>query len=309
VKTPVPRRVPPGAIAIVGAAPITGASFHHWVAIVSRRPSGTEAPARREALQRTVSFLIKAQWLVQEATNERINESVVDKIAARQIADGQQSAQSGMTPSDALFQSRLDVIAEALQTRHSSVPAPVSAAEIARYYATHRSEFVNPGERDTLMVVTRDRAAALQARAALMSGSPWRAVAKRWSLDSSALNGGAYAVVMGVQSPTLVHAVFDTPLGRLTGPVRAVPETQPAVVDYYLFKVTGEHRSSPRRLAQVATEVRDTLVKEDRQRGLAAFIRDYERRWRSRTLCAPGYVVLECRNDTAHRRGTMREHG
>jgi hypothetical protein len=303
VKTPIPRRVPAGAVAIVGAAPITGASFDHWLAIVLWRRSGTEARARREALQRTVSFLIKAQWLVQEATKEGINESAIDKIAARQIADGQQSAQNGMTPSDALFQSRLDVIAQALQTRHSSVPKPVSAAEIARYYATHRSEFVDPAVRDTLMVVTSDYANALRARAALISGSPWRAVAKRWSLDSSALNGGAYAVVTGVQSRTLVHAVFDAPLGRLTGPVRAVPEAQPAVVDYYLFKVTGEHRSSPQRLAQVATEVRDTLVKEERQRALDAFIRGYELNWRGRTLCASGYVVLECRNDTAQLRG------
>jgi PPIC-type PPIASE domain len=303
VAVPTPRSVPPGAVAIVGAVPVTTASIDHWVAILSKgQPAaGTTAGTRREAVQRAVSFLVKAQWLLQESHTEGINESVLNKLVSQQTAHAQLSPQSGMTRSDAAFQARLNVIAEALQSRHGTVS--VSAAQVAGYYATHRSQLVNPAVRDTLMVVTHDRASALRARAALAAGQPWAAVAKRSSIDSSALNGGAYAVVDGIQSPALVHAVFTARHGQIAGPVRATPAAQPNVSDYYLFKVTGGHPASPQPLAQVTAQIRQTLTEQQRPRALAAFTRAYELRWRSRTLCAPGYLVAECRNDHAVARG------
>jgi parvulin-like peptidyl-prolyl isomerase len=303
VAVPTPRSVPPGAVAIVGAVPVTTASIDHWVAILSKAQpaAGTTAGTRREAVQRVVSFLVKAQWLLQESHTERINQSVLNKLVSQQTANAQQSPQSRMTRSDLAFQARLNLVAEALQSRHATVS--VRSPGIARYYATHRSQLVNPAVRDTLMVVTHDRASAQRARAALAAGQPWAAVAKRSSIDSSALNGGAYAVVEGVQSPALVHAVFAARPGQLTGPVRATPAAQPNVSDYYLFKVTGGHPASPQPLAQVTAQIRQTLTAQQRPRALAVFTREYELRWRARTLCAPGYVVAECRNAVTTTRG------
>jgi hypothetical protein len=294
VGVPTPRRVPPGAVAIVGAVPIATSSFEHWLAIAARLPARSGPPARTgpPAVRRTVSFLVRAQWLLQEATAEHVDESALNGLVAQRIADAQPPR--GMTRSDTAFQTRLDVIAEALQRRNGTVS--VSTAQVAHYYGAHRSRFVSPAVRDTLMVVTHDRASALSAKAALVSGQPWGVVAKRWSIDSSVTNGGAYAVVEGVQSPTLVRAVFAARPGQITGPVPATPAAQPTVTDYYLFEVTGKHRSSPRPLAEVAAQIRQTLAEQERPSALAAFTRAYELRWRSRTLCAAGYVVPECRN-------------
>ncbi len=291
---PTPRRVPAGAVAIVGAVPIATSSFEHWLAIAARLPARSGPPARTgpPAVRRTISFLVKAQWLLQEATAEGVDESMLAGLVAQRIADAQPP--KGMTRSDVALQTRLDVIAEALQRRHGTVS--VSTAQVARYYAAHRAEFVNPAVRDTLMVVTRDRASALRARAALASGQRWAVVARHWSIDSSVANDGAYAVVEGVQSPTLVHAVFAARPGQITGPVRATPATQPTVTDYYLFEVTGERPASPQPLGRVTGQIRQTLAEQERPRALAAFTRAYELRWRSRTLCATGYVVPECRN-------------
>ena len=287
VEVSTPRRVPAGAIAIVGAVPVTTASFEHWRTIISRDPAESG-----QAPRRTVSFLVRAQWLLQEAVAEGIDKSVLDRLARQRAANVRQS---GMTLADALLQARLDVIGEALQSRHST--ASVTTAEVARYYAGHRSQFHNPAVRDTLMIITRDRASALRARAALRSGKSWAVEARRWSIDPSALGGGAYAVVEGVQSAALVHAVFAAPRGRLTGPVRATTLTQPGVSYYYLFKVSGGQPASPQPLAQASERVRRTLTEQERKRSLAAFTRAYEQRWRSRTLCATNHLVAECRND------------
>lgn len=286
VHVSIPRRVPPHAIAIVGDVPITTKSFKHWLAIVSRDPAGSS-----HAVQQTVSFLVRAQWLLQEAAEERISESAIDGLAARQAS---RSAQRGMSPSDAAFQARLDAITEILQRRHTT--AVVSSTQVSRYYAAHRSQFREPAVRNTLMIITHDRASALRAKAALASGARWAAVATRWSIDSSALNGGRYIVVEGVQSSALVHVVFAARHRSLVGPLPASPAAQPGVTDYYLFVVTGGHGTSPLPLRKAEAEVRELLVTQAGQRSLTAFTRAYGARWKKFTLCGPQYGVPECGN-------------
>jgi hypothetical protein len=278
-----PRAVPPGSVAIVGAVPITTPGLR---------------VSRQAVVQRTISFLVRAQWLLQESDAEGASESAVDRLASQQAGRTQHS---GMTHGDAVFQARLSVLTEGLQSRHSTA-APATQAQVAAYYAAHRSQFRNPAVRHTLMVVTHDRATALAARTALASGQPWSAVAKRWSVDSSKLTGARYAVVEGVQSPALVHAAFAAKPGRITGPVSATPAAQ-AGGDYYVFKVTGGQPGSPQPLTQAAAQISRTLGERERERALAVFTSVYEQRWRNRTLCAPGYVIAECRNQT-----TTREH-
>jgi parvulin-like peptidyl-prolyl cis-trans isomerase-like protein len=294
-----PRHVPSGAVAIVAATPVTVTSFEHWLPIIQRGrvTEGATKFARRQAIKETMSFLVKAQWLLQESRAEGINELVVNRLVAKQMLQAQ--PQAGMTSADVAFQARLNVIADALQIRHSK--AAVTQTQVTGYYAAHRSQFVERAVRDTLMVVTDTRSAALTARAALARGEPWAAVAKRWSLDSSALNGGRYAVAKGVQSAMLVRAVFAARQGAVVGPVKAPSAAEPATYDYYLFKVTRGWPASSEPLAQVAAQIRRTLTEQEREQALAAFTRAYESRWRSRTLCGSGYLAPECHNHDATR--------
>jgi foldase protein PrsA len=145
--------------------------------------------------------------------------------------------------------------------------------------------------------------AALAAKAALARGESWRTVAKRWSVDSSAQIGGAFAVVEGEQSPVLERAVFTAKRGQIVGPVKTPPEAGAPLANYYLFEVTGAHPGSQRSLAEVTAQIKLTLTQQLQQQAWAAFSSAYERRWRVRTLCAPGYVVAECRNSAASTRG------
>jgi hypothetical protein len=298
----VPVRVPAGAIATVGSTPVTTASFEHWLSIArqSEAAAGNTAIGRKQASEATVSYLVRAQWLLQESRAEGINESVLNRLGAERAAHNSPTARAGLSREDIALQARLDVISEALQSRHSDTTASVTSSQIARYYATHRSQFSNPAVRKTLIVVTHSLASALQARAALVHGESWRAVAKRWSVDSSAQIGGAFAVVAGQQSPVLERAVFTARQGQVVGPVKAPPAAGILpVTTYYLFKVAGAHPGSPQPLSQVATQIKQTLTQQLQQQAWAAFSSAYEKRWTARTLCAPGYVVAACRNYAA----------
>jgi hypothetical protein len=298
---PVPGRVPRGAVAIVGAVPITTASFQHWLPLVrqSEMAEGNATVGRKQASEATDSYLVRAQWFLQESRAEGINESVLNRLVAERTAHANPAARTGMSSEDIAFEARLDVISEALRSRHSDITASVTSSQVMRYYAAHRSQFANPAVRRTRMVVTHSLASALQARAALAGGQSWALVAKRWSVDSSALIGGAFAVVAGQQSPALEHAVFTARRGSVVGPVEAPPAAGAPVTTYYLFNVTGARPGSPQPLSQVTAQIKQTLTQQLQQRAWASFSSAYEKRWRARTLCAPGYVVAECRNYAA----------
>lgn len=290
-----PTRVPPGSVAIVGAVPVTTTSFRHWLPIILHRPAVAGLGQRRHrfAAEQTVAFLVKAQWLQQEASAEGVNESALGRLVEQRTVGAQ--APSGTSRADVALQARLDIIAEALRERHRSATA-ATQAEAAAYYARHRSQFRSPAVRDTLMVVTHARSDALAAKAALARGERWANVARRFSEDSSALAGGAYAVVEGVQPASLWHAASAARRNELVGPIEAPQVGGPPALTYYLFEVVAVHRPVQQPLGAVAGQLRTTLTEQTAERAFAAFTSAYERRWRSRTLCAPRYLVPACRN-------------
>ncbi|MEA2672883.1 MAG: hypothetical protein QOI92_75 [Chloroflexota bacterium] len=291
----VPRHLPSGAVATIGASPVTVAALTHWLPIVDvgQNPRHGSGAGHRRAVSDTVAFLIRAQWLLQESRSEGINESVLNGLVSERAAHLR--PQGGMTRADASFQARLDLIAEALQHRNSGA-APVTQAQVAAHYARHREQFAVPAVLKTLMVLTHSRSAALAARAELLRRSTWAAVAERWSDDSSKLAGGAYNIAEGVQPSALVHAGFAARRGRILGPIEVPSGTGHPVPTYYVFTVVGLQRGFQRPLFDVAAEIRETLTEQERARSLARFTSAYERRWRRHTLCAPGYIVAQCGN-------------
>jgi hypothetical protein len=250
------------------------------------------------AVYETMSFLITAEWLLQESRSEGINESVLTRLVVERTA--REKLPADMSSTDLAYQARLAVVTQALRTRHSDTSISVTAAQVASYYKAHRAQYTEPAVRNTLMVVTHGLSAALAARAALFHGEPWRTVAKRWSIDSSAQIGGAFAIVQGEQSPVLERAAFAAARGQMVGPVDAPPESAEPAAAYYLFKVTGGRPASPQPLAAVASQIKQTLSEEAERRSWSAFHAAYQKRWIERTLCAPRYVVAECRNYPAH---------
>lgn len=319
-----PASLPRGVAAIVGASRISDAQVNHWLPIVfSERalpgwplpspPRYTACVRNRQAkrvkgstqallgmceheygtaLKEAASFLIRDQWLMLEAAAEGVNDALLARAVSRAIK--QASPRPGMTRTDLAFETRVRIVEKGLEARHSQ-PQPVTPQEVAAYYSGHEGEFIRPAVRSTLIVVTHTAEAASIARAALVKGEPWRTVAKRWSIDSSREVGGVFAVVEGEQPRRLERAVFGAPLGRTVGPI-AIPSEQGGAADYYVFKVTGVHERTRKPLIEVAHEIRAVLIEHSEASEWTTFVSGFRRRWRSRTVCAPVYVVPECRN-------------
>jgi diaminopimelate epimerase len=96
----------------------------------------------------------------------------------------------------------------------------------------------------------------------------------------------------------LERAIFSATPNILVGPVTAG-------TNHFVFEVKQIKPAHQRTLVEVRGEIEATLVAEQRQRTLAAFVKTWEVKWIARTNCAPGLVVSQCRQYAA-KAGTRR---
>ena len=141
------------------------------------------------------------------------------------------------------------------------------------------------------MVLTKSKADADKAHAALERGDAWKAVAKRYSIDdtSKAAGGKLPAQAKGTLDKELDEAVFSAKKGELVGPVK----TQ---YGYYVFTVTDVTAAASRRSPRPRRRSSRRSPSQDQQKALDAFTTDFTKRWREKTECAEGYKTSDCTN-------------
>jgi foldase protein PrsA len=248
-----------------------------------------------------MQFLISASWINQEAASRNVK--LTDAEVKKQFdstkkqsfpkdADYQNFLKSsGMTEADLLFRVRLDSLSNKLRTQVTKGKDNVTPAQISAYYNKNKSKFASAEKRDIRLVLTKTKAKAEQARAALKGGQSFKTVAKRFSIDqSSKANGGKLAGVQkGQQEQALDTAIFAAKKGVLTGPVK----TQ---FGYYVFQVSAITPASQQTLAQATPTIKSLLASQGQQKALDAFVKDFQKKWKDRTTCRDGYKISDCKN-------------
>ena len=140
-------------------------------------------------------------------------------------------------------------------------------------------------------MLTKGKADADKAQAALDSGESWTKVAKKYSIDdtSKASGGKLPAQAKGTLDKELDDAVFSADKGELVGPVK----TQ---YGYYVFTVTDVTEASQQTLAEAKETIKQTLQSQNQQKALDTFVKDFTKRWKEKTECSEGYKTTDCKN-------------
>jgi foldase protein PrsA len=60
--------------------------------------------------------------------------------------------------------------------------------------------------------------------------------------------------------------------------------------------VTNIKPGSTQSLAQAKATIKQTLVSQNQQKALTAFVADFKKRWRDKTQCSNGYTTSDCKN-------------
>ncbi|MGI8801750.1 MAG: peptidylprolyl isomerase [Solirubrobacteraceae bacterium] len=334
--------IPSNAIATVGTAPITKASFNHWLTVAQKLSAAQSAgsasvapldppsfsacvayhqkndpkPAKGQpnptpdslktacqalfnaARDQVVPFLITADWLQGEAadqgvkvTDTEVANALKASLAGRTPAQIQQFVtQSGETNADLLYRQRINSLSAKLKKKVTSAQVNVSPADITAYYNKNASQFSTPELRDLRIVLVKTLPEAKRVLALLKSQS-FGVVAKKYSVDMATKpKGGALiGVKRGDQEQALDAAIFSSPIGKLVGPIKTT-------FGYEIFRVQKITPAVKKSQAAETALIRTAVIAQRQQDSLTAFIKHFEAKWRSRTNCASGYVVADCKN-------------
>ncbi len=309
----------PGAAAAVPDAPdfkkciVTAKKTAPKPAKGQPRPSEATYKAQCKTQYKNLSdqvmqYMIRAAWIQGEAFDRGIK--VSDKEVKKQFdIDRKQNfptadayneflKTSGYKTEDLLYQVKSKMLSERLQKQLMKGQDKASDAEIAAYYKKNKKNFAQPETRSLLVVMTKTKAQAEKAKAELVAGANWAAVAKKYSIDvSSKGNGGKLEnVPKGQQEPTLDAATFKAKKSTIVGPVK----TQ---FGYYVFKVTKVTKATQQELKDVKETVKQTVISEKQQKVMQNFSKEFEKKWKERTECRKEYITEQCKNAPKPKKG------
>jgi len=248
-----------------------------------------------------LQFLIWKQWYTGEtkAMKTPVTDAQVRKAFNQQKkqsfpkeADYKKFLKStGQTEADLLATVRYNLLGTKIRDSVLKGKDKVTDAQLQNYYEKNQARFSTPETRDLQIVLTKTKAQANKAKAALQSGQSFASVAKKYSIDeaSKAQGGKLAGVGKGQQEKAFDTAIFDAKKGQLEGPVK----TQ---FGWYVFQVTKVAKATHQSFAQAKATIKQLLVTQNQQTALDAFSKDFQARWKKKTDCRAGFVTQYCKN-------------
>jgi foldase protein PrsA len=245
--------------------------------------------------------LVSFQWVEGEAEERgiKVSEAEIKKSFDEQKkqsfpkdADFEKFLKdSGQTEADIMRRVELDLLSTKIRDEVVKGKDKVTDAQVKDFYDKNKERFAQPERRDLRIVLTKTKAKADQARAALASGESWKTVAKQYSVDdaSKSQGGKLAAQAEGTLEKALDSAAFKAKKGELTGPVK----TQ---FGYYVFEVTKISDASQQTLVQAKETISETLKSQNQQKSLDTFVTEFREKWKDRTECREDYVMQDCKN-------------
>jgi foldase protein PrsA len=276
------------------------------------KPAKGQAPPTEAALksqcaqqykslqQEVLGFLISSNWVIGEAKSlgVKISDKEVkkqfEKIKSQQFPKAAEFEKflktSGQTVSDLLLRVKLNLLSQKIQQKIVKQKSKVTQAQIAKYYKENPKRFGVAEKRNLLIILTKAEAQAKKAKQEIESGKSFESVAKRVSIDpASKSNGGKLAgVVKGQEEKSLDAAVFSAKKNVLTGPIKTP-------FGYYIFEVQTITPGSQQTLKQAEASIKSQLTATQQQAALSKFVKEFKKKWMSKTDCRAGYVVSDCK--------------
>jgi foldase protein PrsA len=250
--------------------------------------------------QEVLGFLISSNWVIGEAKSlgVKLSDAEVkkqfEKIKSQQFPKAAEFEKflktSGQSVSDLLLRVKLNLLSQKIQQKVIKQKSKVTQADIAKYYKENPKRFSVPEKRDLLIILTKTEAQAKKAKQEVESGKSFQSVAKRVSIDpTSKANGGKLTgVVKGQEEKQLDAAVFSAKKNVLSGPVKTP-------FGYYVFEVQAITPGSQQSLKQAEPSIKSQLTATKQQTALSKFVKEFKKKWMSKTDCRAEYVITDCK--------------
>jgi len=252
---------------------------------------------RNQVLQ----FLINEKWIRGEAADQGVEltdkqlDAEFNKLRMQSFpkaADFQKFLKdAAQTVEDVKLQVGFNLLSEKLRAKVDKSADKVTNERILDYYNKNKKRFAEAEKRDIRIVLTKTKGKADQAKAALQNGQSWKAVTKKFSIDTgSKANGGSVkGLPKGQQEQALDSAIFSAEKGTLVGPIK----TQ---FGYYVVQVQKIVPATQQSLKKATPAIKQQLQTETQRKARLKFSEDLRKKWKEKTTCREGYITQDCKN-------------
>jgi foldase protein PrsA len=243
-----------------------------------------------------MDFLIRAYWYQSDAVKDGVkvtNAEITKQFNTERQAQfptatqfNQFLSQYGYTQADLMYRTKVQLIYNKLIAQKTK---PVTSADIAAYYAAHKSTFGSTASRNMRLVLAKTKSSADAAYAALKGGQSWTAVVKKYSIDSSTASTGGQLnnVTPNQEDAALNKAAFSAPLNKLVGPVQGQ-------FGYYVLEITKINPGSQKTLAEATSQIKQTLTSKQQTAAQNAVDAQAKKNWLKQTKCRSAYAMADC---------------
>jgi peptidyl-prolyl cis-trans isomerase C len=142
----------------------------------------------------------------------------------------------------------------------------ITPEEAQQYYENHKEEFMTPALFKASHILLKTEEEAKEIRAQILAGADFEEIARKKSIDSTAIRGGDLGFF---QKGQLVPEFEDAAMKMKKGELSEVIKTQ---FGYHLIKLTDRMEPTLREFKAVKSLVEERMVNEKRSRLFKAFI-------------------------------------
>jgi foldase protein PrsA len=316
-------------VARIGSYPITFSAFDHRLTIeaheaklpvpdpprfrtcisqLEARASSASAAALKERCEadyrtlraQALDSLIATRWQIAESAEEGMPVSETKaraqlETAKKRLLSGAGEfekllATSGKTVQDLLLEFEASEATASIDRGIAANVKPVTAADVARYYSAHRSQYALPELRDVKIIRISTDAEALRVKQEIESGKSFASVVSHIKLEQPIFSKEGLTLNLSrdfYKEKPLADAIFAAKPDVLSGPVKIS-------LGYYIFEVKRVKPPRQQTLKEVEGTIRQQLPGAMKQQAFQQFVAHWRSKWIARTSCSPGYVVPKC---------------
>ena len=273
-------------VAVVGSQEVTKDQFQTLMARAKKsydtqkrafpKPGSTEY---EQLKGQAITFLVQQAEVKEQADSMgvEVTDAKVDKEIARykkQFYGGSDARyekavkQQGLTDEQAREAIKEQLVSQALFKKVTG-DIKVGDADIKAYYASHKTQYVQPESRDVRHILVQKKSLADSLYAQLKGGANFAKLAKRYSKDpGSAANGGKLTVSKGQTVPQFDKTAFSLKKGQLSAPVK----TQ---YGYHIIQaLSGIKAATTTPLSKVRASIKQQLEQQRKNDKITKWLED-----------------------------------
>jgi parvulin-like peptidyl-prolyl isomerase len=273
-------------VATVNGDPITLAEFQERFA---RAGFKVEREAGRAVREEFLNRLIERTMMLREAQRRRIKISpaeINNRIEAFRNEHGKdvKTELAGLGIDFEKWKSDIweDLMIQRLLDREVYKRAPVSSAEVRRYYQANPQEFEKPDQVRVRQIVVTTEEEAKKVLEILQTGADFAGTARKMSTAPEAENGGDLGYFARGEMPAEFNVVFGLPKGGASGIVKSP-------YGYHIFKLVDKRNAGKISLEEASKDISEKLRREKEDKRY----KQWQKELRSRTKFEVNYKALE----------------